>query len=306
MSLLSKIKYRHKLKNYFKKIEYFLDDGYYSVDDKKIKKTDPSTVSFFKRFKVNTGDNKIFKYNSGSLFFTKYKSGFLTNDKAFYFIKNKDRYDIYKSNYSMFRSRLLYPSFHLEFVDDRLLVTGPIVEGTIYKDLSHFDAFLDELFDYSKKSDFEYRLFACNDKTIKMPWYVQHGDCKNANIVWNENEFTLIDLEAIDLYPPLYDVFYYLFITKKEESIKVLESQNFQNSVKCFFEKSIKDVPENILDISLACYANYTASKLTKGADLYEFEFYLFWRKYDSFEKFPITKKVLDEYQQKITVFGIK
>lgn len=306
MGLLSKIKYRRKLYNYFKKIEDFLDNGYYSVDDKLIKKIDPSDESFFKRFKVNSKEEKLFKYKSGSLFFTKYKSGFLTNDKAFYFLNNKNRYDVYKSNYLSYRARLLYPSFNLEFVDDRLLVIGPIVEGTIYKDLSHFDAFLDSLFEYADKNDFDFKIFNYDDKNINLPWYVQHGDCKNANIVWSGNKFTLIDLEAIDLYPPLYDVFYYLFITKKEDSIKVLESQKFQNSVKHFFKMSIKDVPDNILDISLACYANYTVSQLKKGMDLYESEFYLFWRKYDSFKKYPLTKRMLDEYQRKIIEYGLK
>ena len=69
---------------------------------------------------------------------------------------------------------------------------------------------------------------------------------------------------------------------------------------------SIKDVPDNILDISLACYANYSVSQLKKGRDLYESEFYLFWRKYDSFEKYPLTKRVLGEYQKKIIEYGLK
>lgn len=306
MSVVSKICYRLKLKNYFKKVECFLDDGYYTLNDKTIKRVNKKDVSFYRRFKVSSRNNKLTNYTSGNLFFTKYKSGLLTNDKAFYFINNKDRYESYKANYNRYIDRFVYPCINLEFVDDKMLVVAPIVKGLLIKDYSRFEIFLDKLFDFAGKSRYEYKDAVESD--IKLPWYVQHGDCKNANIIWNEDniDFTMIDLEAIDIYPPLYDVFYFLFITKKEESISILKSDEFGKKVKGFYSKVMKDVSNNILDITLANYAYYTSSKVSKGVELYEYEFYLFWRHFDSFDSYPLTQKVLKEYENKLKECKIK
>lgn len=306
MSVISKFRYRLKLKKYFKKVECFLDDGYYTLNDKTIKRINKNDVSFYRRFKVSSNNNKLANYTSGSLFFTKYKAGLLTNDKAFYFINSKDRYELYKTNYTRYIDRLVYPCINLEFVDDKMLVIAPIVKGLSIKDCSRFGIFLDKLFEFASKSKYEYK--DAVESEIKLPWYVQHGDCKNANIIWNKDdkEFTMIDLEAIDVYPPLYDVFYYLFITKKEESISILNSVDFTKKVNRFYSRIIKDVPNNILDITLANYAYYTSSKVSKGVELYEYEFYLFWRHFDSFHKYPLTQKVLKEYERKLKEYKIK
>lgn len=306
MSVISKIRYHSKLKKYFKIIECFLDDGYYVANDKEIKQINKKEVPFYRRFKVSSGSDKLANYTSGSLFFTKYKAGLLTNDKAFYFINNKDRYELYKANYNHYIDRLVYPCINLEFVDDKMLVIAPIVKGSLIKDYSRFEIFLDKLFEFASKSQYEYK--DAVESEIKLPWYVQHGDCKNANIIWNEdnNEFTMIDLEAIDIYPPLYDAFYYLFITKKEESISILNSDEFSKKVKSFYSKVMKNVPNNILDITLANYAYYTSSKVSKSVELYEYEFYLFWRHFDSFNKYPLTQKVLKEYETKLKECKIK
>ena len=187
-----------------------------------------------------------------------------------------------------------------------MLVIAPIVKGLLIKDCSRFEIFLDKLFDFASKSQYEYK--DAVESEIKLPWYVQHGDCKNANIIWNEDNknFTMIDLEAIDIYPPLYDVFYYLFIAKKEESISILNSDEFNKKVRGFYSRLTKDVPDNILDITLANYAYYTSSKVSKGVELYEYDFYLFWRHFDSFDKYPLTQKVLKEYENKLKEYKIK
>lgn len=306
MSVISKIRYHSKLKKYFKKVEYFLDDGYYIINDKEIKQTNKKDASFYRRFKVSSGNNKFANYTSGRLFFTKYKAGLLTDEKAFYFINDNDRYALYKKNYVLYKDRFLYPSISLEFIDDKMLVVASIVKGLLAKDCSHFAIFLDSLFSFASKSRYEYKDAIYTD--LKLPWYVQHGDCKNANIIWNKDndEFTMIDLEAIDIYPPLYDVLYYLFITKKEESINILNSNEFNKKVRGFYSRLMKDVPNNILDITLANYAYYTSSKVSKGVELYEYEFYLFWRHFDSFNKYPLTQKVLKEYENKLKECKIK
>lgn len=306
MSVISKFRYRLKLKNYFKKIEFLLDNGYYTLNDKKIIQINEKDVSFYRRFKVSSNNNKLANYTSGSLFFTKYKAGLLTDDKAFYFINSKDRYELYKTNYTRYIDRLVYPSISLKFVDEKMLVIAPIAKGLLIKDSSRFGIFMDKLFEFASKSQYEYKDAVIGD--IKLPWYVQHGDCKNANIIWNKDndEFTMIDLEAIDIYPPLYDAFYYLFITKKEESISILNNDEFNKKVRGFYSRLMKDVPNNILDITLANYAYYTSSKVSKGVELYEYEFYLFWRHFDSFNKYPLTQKVLKEYENKLKEYKIK
>ena len=308
MSLINKIKYRSKLKRYFKKIEDFLDDGYYTVIDKQILKVKKSECPFYRRFVVKSKNIKAANYNCGSLFFTKYKSGFLTEQKAFYFINKKDRYDTYKNNYNLYKDKLVYPSIKLEFCDKRMLVIAPMVNGSLIKDQSHFEIFMNKLFEFASKSQYEMKDDAASKTTIKLPWYVQHGDCKDANIIWDDksDSFTMIDLEAIDLYPPLYDVFYYLFITKKNESISVLNSDKFKKQILGFYTPFLDSVPKNIVDITLANYAFYTAFKVTRGIELYEYEFYLFWRKYDSFDKYPITQRVLKEYENKLKEYNIK
>ena len=308
MSLISKVKYYLKLKKYFGNIRDFLADGYYVVDDKKIEQLGEQKVSRFKRFKVKSYGTKLYGYKKGSLFFTQYKSGLLTEDTAFYFITNKTRYEEYKKHYELYKARLMYPSIDLKFVDEKKLVIAPIVNGQLIKDESRFEIFLKNIFDLAKSSKFEMKSSMCTNSKIELPWYVQHGDCKNANIIWSKegNKFTMIDLEAIDLYPPLYDAFYYLFITKKEASVSILKSKSFEGQIKSFYSNLFDVVPDNILDITLANYASYTSSKLVKGSDLYEFEFYLYWRKYDSFKEFPLTQKVLKEYEQKLKEYKIR
>lgn len=307
MGIINKIKYHRMIRLYFKKIKNFLVDGYYKVDDKLIKKTQFSLMNFYKLFKIKTGRNKLFNYEEGSLFFTVYKCGFLTNDRAFYFINKKERYELYKNNYLKYIDNLPYKTITLTFDDDKNLVVAPYIRGMIYKDLSHFDIFLNALFDAAKKSAYELITTKILNQEFILPWYVQHGDCKNANIIWDENDkFTLIDLEAIDFYPALYDVFYYLFISKKEQSIGILKSASFSKEMYDFFKAKLKMVPDNFLDLALASYAYYTASRLRADSELYEFEFYLFWRKYDSFDDFPLTKNVLQDYEKRLTEYEIK
>ncbi len=307
MGLVSKIKYHSLLKDYFHRVSGYLSDGYYMVKDNRIIQTEKNLSNFYKIFRVRANKNVTKPYNEGKMFVTKYKYGLLTNDKAYYFIYEKDRYDLLKSNYEKYRNQLVYPAFDLEFRDENLAISAPIIEGTIYKDLSRFDAYLSKLFEYANKSERVYKDTTLFGSTYSLPWYVQHGDCKNGNIVWkDDSSFTMIDLEALDLYPPLYDVFYYLFITKKEESISILNSKEFINKIKRFYSNKLENVPENILDISLAVYANYTSAKLEKNSDLYEFEFYLYWRKYDSFDNFPLTKRVLTEYANKLKEYKIR
>ena len=308
MSLISKVKYYIKLKKYFRNTRDFLADGYYTVKDKMIKSTEPKRTPFLKKFKVKSRRSKIFEYKEGSLFFTQYKCGLLTDDKAFYFISSQERYDEYKKHYGLYINSLMYPSARLEFVDERKLVIAPIINGQIIKDDFHFELFLKNIFDLAESSYYVMKPSLCADIHIELPWYVQHGDCKDANIIWSKDNksFTMIDLEAIDLYPPLYDAFYYLFITKKEVSISMLKSRAFKEMVKSFYSKILEIVPDNILDITLANYAYYTSSKLVKSSDLYEFEFYLYWRKYDSFDGLPLTKKVLNDYEQKLKEYKIR
>lgn len=307
MGLISKAKYHRILSDYFRKVGYFLEDGFYIVENNNIIKTKKTIKNIHKVFKVKTSKKIEEPYNGGRLFITQYKYGLLTEKKAYYFVRDKERYDLFKTNYLRYKEKLLYPAIELEFYDQDKIVITSIVDGTIYKDLSHFDTFLNILFDYSNKADaieVKTSIFGCE---YVLPWYVQHGDCKNGNIIWkNNNSFMMIDLEAIDLYPPLYDVFYYLFITKKEDSISILKSKEFNDKVKTFYLKRTKDVPSNILDITLANYAYFTSSKLKQGSELYEFEFYLYWRLYDSFDDFPITKRVLMEYEDKLRRYRMK
>ena len=185
------------------------------------------------------------------------------------------------------------------------MITCPTVKGELILDESHFDYFVNTLFDYALCANVKIIEQNILDEKITLPWYVQHGDCKNRNILWlgRNNEFELIDLEAIDLYPPLYDVFYYLFITKKERSIEVLKSKRFNDLATKFFMKH--NLNTNI-DACLACYAYYTSSKLNKNSVYYEFDFYLFWRKFDSFDWLPLTKKVLDAFDKKMHELRIR
>ena len=307
MGLVSKVKYHSLLKDYFIVVGSYLSDGFYIIQDNNIVKTKKNVRNFYKIFKVNSKKKIETPYDKGKLFITKYKYGLLEEDKAYYFIHKKERYDFFKSNYKKYRAELVYPAFELDFFDDGNVVTAPIIKGNVYKDLSHFDSFLVSLFQLAGEAKTFDKTSTIDGNEYTLPWYVQHGDCKNGNIIWdNDNSFTMIDLEAINLYPPLYDVFYYLFISKKEDSVAILKSEEFLEKVKAFYSKLLNNVPDNILDITLANYAYYTSSKLEKNSELYEFEFYLYWRSYDSFNDFPITKKVLKEYGDKLKEYRIK
>ena len=86
MGLVGKVKYYFKLKSYFNRVEDFLTNGFYTVNDKEIIKIKRSDYPFYRRFKVRGKNEKIGDYDCGRLFFTAYKSGLLTQDKAYYFL----------------------------------------------------------------------------------------------------------------------------------------------------------------------------------------------------------------------------
>ena len=151
MSLVAKIKYHHLLKKYFDRVKEYLDDGFYIVHQNKIVKTKRSLSNFYKVFRVKSNKHIECPYNKGRMFVTNYKYGLLTNDKAFYFIHNTNRYDLFKNKYAKYHKNLLLPSISLEFKDQNHVVISSVISGVNYNDSIHFDSFLNILFDFSKK-----------------------------------------------------------------------------------------------------------------------------------------------------------
>lgn len=63
--------------------------------------------------------------------------------------------------------------------------------------------------------------------------FLQHGDTNRKNVIWNNNNYSYIDLDNVGYYPPLLDVFHYLcmsgyslseIVSVLNENIKTVET----------------------------------------------------------------------------------
>ena len=210
---------------------------------------------------------------------------------------DKKRYLTTKTNYDLYRDKLSYDSIEYHFFDKEARITSKVINGETHDDDVHFNKMTNLILSqYTNDNIFENKTI---NSFVDVPFFVQHGDCKNSNIIWKSNHPIIIDLEAIGPYPILYDYFYYVFMTKKDKSLEYLKSMSPIINKK--FAQAGIGCP---LDYYLSCYLSYLTKYLSKEYSENVVNFYLGWITYSDYSFFPLLKQNISDVIQKAKSLG--
>lgn len=299
--LKNKVKRYFQIKRALKYAKYLLANGQYYVDDKTICKLDANkNKHFYEKFKVKTKKKNITPVEWLYFTITKYKKIFVSEDQCYFYIKSRKRYELFKNNYSKYAQMLPYKHINLNFYDENKMVIGETAKGTKFRNNERFEETLNLLFDTNLSQEVDYKNLLVNDENIEVPFFVQHGDFKNSNVIWNETDYCLIDLEEVNEYPAFYDLFFYVFLSKPQTFIETLFSDFFINRTKNFWLSKNKDLHFDrdyfFVDYSLSIYLSFVLEKYKSEHTKEFFDYYLFWtsnRLVDD-ERLLLTKLVIN------------
>lgn len=246
-----------QIKKSMKIISNYMENGYYLYKDGNLTFTNKPSRIKCNVFKLNTNHKEDELYKSGKIIRTKYKTILITKRKSIYFLKRKKRYFQSKTNILKYCSSSLYPILKLDFDDCNLRIIGNTVLGKKYKRNEKFNTIVSNLFDIYKRSEYKLTDFDFGNNKFVIPYCIQHGDLKDSNIIWlDDSKFCLIDLEAFGLKPIFFDLFFFIFISKKEKADLTLFSKPFYESFKNVLEHiNIKFKSKNeMIDSALFYY----------------------------------------------------
>lgn len=309
-NLFRKISYRFSLRTFFKKVSFLLSSGKYFVGDKHFAKYQEGGIKKFSdRLRIiKIGDTHPYphKYDSGDFFETTYKRGILTNDFAYFVFKDGLRFKQTKEHLDAYLNKLSYQKPLISFDEEKSMVILERVYGNHQTSEEYFALFCDYLLD-KLRVQITNKIGDDRDAVLDKGFYVvQHGDCKNSNIIWNDYAPTMIDMEAIDLYPLFYDYFYYVFITKKESAISFLEGQeNREKMLAVVTGFKVPRVPD-LLDYYLSAYIDYWSGRIDVTFKKWQIDFYLWWVDKIELEKFPLCKESTMLLKDKIKFYKVK
>ena len=231
--LPSKVKYYFSLKKSLKVVSKCLCNGYYKVESGCIKKVNKPSSWKPNVFKIKTKSKMAWLSEGGKIIQTKYKRILICDRFTLYFSKTKKRYFESKHRYELFADLLTYPLMKLTFDDNNFLIIGETVTGIKFKRNEMFNLVLDFMFDYFAKAKRINKQIRIESQNINAPFYIQHGDIKDSNIIWNHSGgFCLIDLEAINEKPIFFDLFFYVLISKKRNAYITFRNHLFRERIK--------------------------------------------------------------------------
>ncbi len=301
--LLSVYKKRH----YFKKGKRFLVSGTYLINGDNFKlvksKRESKDAKSWNFVKIRNKKTNLNKYSDGKFVIGFYKAKFILKDQIYFFLYNKNQYCRTEELYKKYSSYIFFKHPIYAFDKTNFEISVPIVDGCIYDDDKHSDMFLHLLMQqYNNERISEIRTI---DSFENVPFYIQHGDCKNANIIWKNDVPTLIDLESVNSYPIFYDFFYYLLMTKGKNFPLSLNNYSHDVDVICSRLK-IGNPKINNIDYFLSCYLTYLSSYASKKYPEKVIDFYFRWITYSGLEKYPILKAKIRELSAKLAKEGFK
>ena len=298
--MLKRIGIYLKKRHYFKKGRLFLESGFYYLDGAIFYKLNKRHGSL-NHFRIREYKKSVFKkYSSGYYSLGKYKAKFILEDLIVFLLYDKQRFVETKLLYQKYIDRIMYDTAKYQFFDSKLLISSPVIEGVQFFDDTHFELFTKEIVKQYTKHNI------CSTKVVDdigvVPFFVQHGDCKDGNIIWQEDNPILIDLEAIGEYPIFYDLFYYLFITYKEKSIEKFGT--IRELIKKTIDTLKIQTPVDPLDYFLSCYLLYLSKYISRNYSNSVIRFYLGWISYSDFSFLPFFKSKLEIVKKEISRIG--
>lgn len=304
-SLFNKIDNRLKIKKAFLKCAFVLKNGKYNIrgNDFFIKPKD--NAIFLSVFKIKSNNKFSYLLDKGKIFITPYKTLLMDDKLVFTFVKGFDRFSSIKKNIQLFANRLPYKIMSTKFDDDHNLIISDVVKDDQFNDEERMWMFVQFYFKNIKKKYFEVKTLNMCEKSEDVIFYPQHGDCHTKNIFWKDDEIQLIDADDINLYPLLYDVFYYIIASKHEEAFKLFLSGDFLVSVQEFC--SIKGISydNSFVDKYLASYIYYWVNQMNIINDPKTIHFYIRWFENADLSQFPMTSTALGKYKTNLQNQGI-
>lgn len=314
-TLFKRIRRYLQIKSALKYARHFLVDGIYKVDERticKIKKNDKKNNS--KTFNVHCKNKIIEPVDCLYFIVNKYKFIFVAEKQSFFYIKKRKRYLLFKKRYSCFGNTLLYHHINLEFFDKKKLVVGDTAIGIKYKSHEMFDEVVNIIVGIAQESNSVVRNIKISNKEYSVPFYVQHGDFKDSNIIWDGNNYKLIDLEEIGVYPILFDLFFYTFISKPFSFLDIIFSNRFVELVKNVWKKLDESISFRekyiFVDYTVSIYLSYLLQMYKKEHTKEFFNYYLFWTSSNFLKdkRLTQTKLIIDSelYTDKLYLKKIK
>ena len=300
--LFNLLKRYFEIKIVFRYARFLLLDGLYVVDQRTVHKVDnKSGVKRFRSFNVKSRNKTIDPVDSLYFSITKYKILFVTAENTYFFIKKKKRFELLKNTYTSYIKLLPYDHINIFFKDENKLAISNTVNGVKYKNHEKFDEVFNLLLNSYKEIDVFFKeLVISNGSKVAVPFCVQHGDFKDSNIIWDNNNCFLIDLEAIGPYPLLFDLFFYVFISKTRNSNILLFSPLFYKKIKKIIKQKQSDISfeqdYQYIDYSLSIYLSYLLEGYQKEHTYEYFDYYFHWVFYDFIndDKLKMTKSIIN------------
>lgn len=162
-----------------------------------------------------------------------------------YFLK-KEKYFDFKRRYIDYCAFFNYPCTRIiSFEDKDKCVEIERIYGKVYTDKNHnllvVELLLDRAINAKIKVDSD-----------NYTYFLQHGDVKPDNIIWENTEsLRFIDLDGVDYYPPLFDLLHYLSSVRYSfpEIIEVLNQ--YEKTIKQICMLARIDTGESMIDMLL-------------------------------------------------------
>ncbi|MCR4661094.1 MAG: hypothetical protein K5765_03710 [Clostridia bacterium] len=304
-SFFNKIDNRLKIKKAFLKCSFVLKNGKYNIrgNDFFIKPKD--NAIFFSTFKIKSNNKFSYLLDKGKIYITPYKTLLMDDKLVFTFVKGFDRFSSIKKNIQLFANRLPYKVMSTKFDDDHNLIISDVVKGDQFNDEERLWMFVQFYFKNIKKKFFEVKTLNMCEKSEDVIFYPQHGDCHTKNIFWKDDKIQLIDADDINLYPLLYDVFYYIIASKHEEAFKLFCSGNFLALVQEFCNINGISYDNSFVDKYLASYIYYWVNQMNIINDPKTIHFYIRWFENADLSQFPMTSTALGKYKMNLQNQGI-
>lgn len=172
----------------------------------------------------------------------------MTEDTAYGFYNTEKGYSGSKNNYDRYYAEFNYPCINnITFNDDFKCIVMDRVFGVQHNEAYYHEIVVKKLLELSVNA-------AIKVNTKGEVLFLQHGDASPNNILWNGVEFCFIDLDNMNYYPPLLDVFHYFCCASYSLSEIVAILNQSEETVKRICERARINVDKNYLDELFYCY----------------------------------------------------
>ena len=284
-----------KAKNAFQLANPFLDAGCYyrpfgTTQFKKIDKKNIRIILYFITFRLyfnkkSAGNDNLKKYMNQSVDCLKFSFGcgkvvLIIENIVFGFYNTEKAFLHSKKNYENYYKSFNYPCItNISFIDEMKCIVMSRAFGQCYSDSYHDKIVIKQLIALSTFASIK----AGSDGTAL---FLQHGDANRKNIIWDEDKPIFIDLDNINYYPPLLDVFHYLCLADYflEEIVAFLKEN--EDQVKVIAKRSGIDTEANYIDELLYHYVKYYAEMNCSFEDLA-------FLKTDNTKEYPKTNQII-------------